>query len=188
MRPLQSCRLKEACLDTWTTTAMPAMSRMHAAESFRQIRNADQSVKILHAWHAYAAVRELKQTRIRHATQHRLRYVIAHAWHAWQQQVSNKKYKRDLTERAAFHCIRSVLRQAWIAWQHRVGDEKKEKEGLRMAAMHRHQVIALRGLRGFIESLHRRYIKTLASTHCKVTKQRCVSSVPHCLIINNGAM
>jgi hypothetical protein len=152
---------------------MPHMQRVHFAKALRARNSTNRSAKILHAWRTYASDCALKQARTRRATQHRVLYVMMHACHAWQQHVRSKKHKRAMAEYATFHSTRVVLRRAWLAWHCCVGDEKNKKEDLRSAAMHRHQVIALQCLRGFTETLHKRCITNLATTHSMVTKKRC---------------
>lgn len=169
------CRLKETCLETWTTTALPAVSCMHAAKSFHASKTTARTAQILHEWRTYAAVRAFKHALTTHAIQHRMRCVAAHVWHVWQQQVRNKQRKRALGTRAALHSIHAVLCRAWLVWTQCVELGQSERSSLQVAIMHRHQVMALRGLKGFSECLRRRYSKRLAATHCKVTTQRCAA-------------
>lgn len=169
------CRLKETCLQTWSSTALPALSRMHAADSFRANKTMYKATQLLHAWRAYTATRAFKHALTTRATQYWMRCVVAKVWHAWEQRVGRKQRKQALAARAVAHSRISVLRSTWFAWQTCVKHGQQEKQALQVAVMHRQQVMALRGLRAFSESLHRWYTKRLAATHCKSTRQRCAT-------------
>ena len=163
-------------METWASTALPAAIRTHAAKAFHANRTIARASQILHQWRAYAAVRAFKHTLTARAAKHRMRCVVAHAWHVWQERVNRTQRKHVLTARASLHCTHAVLGRSWDAWQWCMHQGRQERRALQVADMHRRQVMALRGLRGFSESLHRRYLKRLATTHSKVTAQRCAVS------------
>lgn len=165
-------RLKLVCVAHWRDEVLPAAQRIHAAHALCATHKAKHFTRILLSWRAYAAARAFKNTLSAHARAHRSQCILMHGWHALKQHRDIAKHKKELIRRAESHSKEMVVNRVWELWEQLVDMERKEVS----AAMHREQVVALRGLRAFSESLHRRYTKRLAATHYRLSFQKYVDS------------
>ena len=158
------------CVEHWRDEGIPAAKRMHAAHALRATHKSKHFIRILLSWRAYAAAHAFKNNLSAHARAHRSQCMLMHAWLALKQYRDIAQHKKGLIRRAETHRREMVVRGVWELWGQFRDMERKEVS----AAMHREQVVALRGLRAFSESLHRRYTKLLAATHCRLSFQRYV--------------